>query len=129
MGVDSSLTGVPQFDKLEIIQSGSARLNKGASTLDATVVVTHNLGYVPIALVSYADVDIESLENFNMPYVFLWSSGANAGKVGAALYYAVSPTTISFSVRAPDYAGNDYYTLAIDFDFKYYLLRSTSKSS
>lgn len=52
MGVDSSLQGVPEFDKLQVVKTGSGSITNTVGSGGGTTVatITHNLGYVPIVM-------------------------------------------------------------------------------
>lgn len=56
MGVDSVLTGNPEFDKLEIVKEGfvteAAPTIVGSSQL---TIIDHNLGYIPVVIASDYD--------------------------------------------------------------------------
>lgn len=125
MGVDSNLTGVPTFDTLEIVKTGSLSVTHTAGTTGASTTIQHDLGYLPIALVAYdAGDDTITL----VPDLISILSGSDAGKVEYATRVAVDSTSLTVSIETPNLpAGSAFYNTDFTYPFKYYLLRQVSR--
>lgn len=54
MGVDTSLTGLPTFDHLEIIKTGTGIIPAVGAFDHSELHITHNLGFKPI-VIAYTD--------------------------------------------------------------------------
>lgn len=124
MGVDTILTGVPQFDTLEIVKTGTLTLAKGASVDSQDTTFNHNLGYVPIVIAMYDN----GTNTYTLPYLSIDLAGADGGQVSLMIGGAyATDTQIGFTVTTPDNSGS--YSQSLTFPVRYYLLRQTSKSS
>lgn len=126
------LTSVPTFNDLEIIKSGSTTVispeatqsGSGCVTEDATVIINHNLGYIPIIL-AYVDFlgTFISL-NYTLP-----TSSANS--ITHEFVYGYSDnTTISFvaGVTIMRIAAGTTSIGSTEYPIKYYLMRERARS-
>lgn len=123
MGVESKLTGIPQFEDFEIIKSGFITVSHPANTDQAVESISHNLGFVPAYLLF---VDVDSLF-YSAPLSSYFTDGANAGKLDT--FYDAYATNTDFTCRITTANTGGSYTIAFDITFKYFLLRNTAKSS
>lgn len=89
MGVDTALKGVPQFDQLQLVKTGTTTITMAAND-ETSLAVPHNLGYTPIATV-YASYNQVGSIVFMLP-----------------TYAVVAPTVEASSITFTDWA--DYYT-------------------
>lgn len=115
MGVDTNLTGVPQFDQLEIIKSGSYAADLTAIPINSsgTSTIAHNLGYVPHAIV-YLTIP-GSDGKIPMPYI------AFSDATGLMIWqfsYTLDKTNLYVTFE------NHNNGLGSGYVYNYYLLRS-----
>lgn len=132
MGVDQSLLGVPQFDQLEVVKVGTLSISKGVNLSGASTTITHGLGFVPIAQVYWTYLDSSNVSHYSqLPYTGVWSgTGVIAGKVAQFFQVEVTDQTLYVYYGSPQYDAanqNSFYTEAVDYEFKYFLFRSTAQ--
>lgn len=118
MGVDTSLTGVPDFDKIEVIKQGTATMPAiGAGTFNSSITIPHGLGYPPTALVYlYSETDQQHLM---LPWTSLGSTGQG---------WAFIPSTDSTNLYI-DYQAINQSAAFPEIKFKWFLIRFTSKTN
>jgi len=118
MGVEQSLTGVPQFDNIEVVSSGTASIDTTAGTDNAAATIPHGFtGFVPIPMVAIFQNGIYQ----PLPAVTAFNSGAN-NTVGMQTYFyaATDSTNLYINFLAGFSANWGVFT------FKWYLLRIRS---
>lgn len=77
MSTDSVLTGIPNFNRLEVVKTGTSSVTPtGASTEEVSTVVAHNLGFVPVVL---AFVELSLNESTLVPMPYLAFNGGGDG--------------------------------------------------
>lgn len=128
MGLESNTMGAPDFDKLEVIKTGSLDLAIAytGTTVSAgtqTKVLTHSLGYKPVVMAFASLPDGTSLEQnlIPIPYVTFFQSGGLSGEFMSSTYYDVGTETVTFKVT--HHTGTDYAPLVPTWTVQYYLLR------
>lgn len=116
MGIDTALTGIPDFDQFELVKEGIVSVSVGATAISITNVV-HNLGYQPLVL---AAVDYGNSRNI-LPSIL--SSSVGVGGVTIFQFMQIiGISNTAFSIQFLN-ANADPYTNEV----KYYLLRQRSK--
>lgn len=131
MGVDISLTGIPDFDKLEVVKSGVFTLTLPAGNYYAEGRVAHNLGYFPISMV-YAKIPYfssiltsDTVFSFTTPFSYLNSDGFAM----LNFYSTVTGTGIDFNIQVTNPAtGGSFYGIQFVVPFQYYLMRRVGNS-
>lgn len=114
---DVVLTGVPSFDKLEIVKTGQVVVIKPAGQFSGTTVVTHNLGYKPIVMAFSGDEGGTALPDFT-----IFTNGTDSGKIWRLIYYSqVTETSVTFGYDSPSIGFGSGPELTAD--VTYYLLR------
>ena len=132
MGLDASLTGIPEFDSIELIKTGI--INAAASTLTSggagvwsfdtqSVTVNHNLGYTPILLAYIGGF----INNGFVPIPFTVMTSSSSTAVAWIEYYPlVDSTSITIYTKSQ---GLAYTGTAASIPIKYYLLRQKSNTT
>jgi hypothetical protein len=115
MGIQDS--GQINVDRFEIVRTGIVQVVKGASTVGAQNSYTHNLGYVPAAIVF-----INNLSTWQPVPLSLENSN---GVVYQAYRWYATTTDIIVQVATPNVTPGNY-TGAITTSFKIYILRETA---
>lgn len=123
MGVDASIQGVPNFDKLQIVKVGYIDVIKAASTVQGEGIVNHNLGYKPVTFVylDYYDEAVGQTYLQSMPQV---SVNTADGTTNNYYDWWVTETQIAARITTPSSSSN--YTDEITERFKYYLCREAA---
>lgn len=122
MGVESVLTGIPEFDNIEVVKTGTTTLSRNAGTRTQTQTVAHNLGYRP-AVLAFLDID-----GVFYPIPFLDvnpNSGSEDGYVREKVELYVDSTNIVFTVEG---YRSFYADSSFSSTIRYYLLRIVAKS-
>jgi hypothetical protein len=127
MGVDTILTGVPEFDQLEIIKIITPSLVKAASTEVAFDYISHDLGYIPIIEAHIYNPVVNPLDDqsISMPlpqsFVEFGLAGAFQDGNGKVFFHAralAQLNNIYIEIRTPNLTtGNAYYTSALTYKF------------
>lgn len=117
MGVDSILTGAPEFDKLELVKKIKTSITKPAATTGASLAVPHGLGYVPIALVYFGE---DSSSIIQIPYT---NVDLTTGIINYYAYYNIDDADVNISLNAPNWVGNAFRAAALTELVSIYLLR------
>ena len=131
MGIDTSLSGVPDFDNLMVISTGIITVTHSANTEVATAFVTHGLGYAPIAIVyelSSLDLSLAAVSPIPSSSALV-NSGANTGRVYKFVDWSTGPNTLTIFIQTPNIGVSmpPYdYASAFTLYFKYYILRNTA---
>lgn len=135
MGVDQSLTGVPQFDNLEIIKVMKQALNKPANTEQVGVYVEHGLGYVPIIEGHLFNPTTDGT-SYSMPlpaifmqYGLAGAPGADNGKVELVARVTADINTIFFEIVTPNHSGSSQHYYATNLDYNFLVLLKRFKTS
>lgn len=125
MGVDTTLTGVPGFDKLELVKTGSYNMTRLASVDHTFTPIYHGLGFRPIAIVSFntpvAPFTDAATYSIPAPHSFFFLTGANSGKLRFSWYYTIDSQYLYLDIDVCDLSI--YYTQDFDTKWKYYLYR------
>lgn len=127
MGIDINLSGVPEFDTLEIVKTGklstsSFSFDTGAGNYaqgGTTASASHNLGYVP-AVIAYID---GGLVYYPVPHQTIWSI-SSTGYTLLWVTVSVDKTNITLYVNTIGY-NNNAGTIS-GYDIKYFLFRERS---
>ena len=122
MGQTINLTGVPDFDQLEVVKESTATVSSDGSPLNWAT-IPHNLGYRPIIITELNDVGITGIfTDADVPI----PSWTDVNIVGGNVTFQ------SFLSSAAD-ATNTYFILlnatglTRSYSVKYYLLRKRSR--
>jgi len=114
---DNQLVFNSQNNVFKIVLSGSAVIPTSA-TNTSNVIVNHNLGYVPAALVYFSG--LAGGQYTQMPYVQL-NIAANPLVILNAFLYTVTQNDVDFFVEAP--SGS---TIGQTYTVRYYLMQETA---
>lgn len=123
MSVATNSTGVPSFNRLEIVKTGVSvtptySLNTGGANYDqddmTSVVVPHNLGYRPL-LIAFLDINGFYLQ---LPWVI--TDTTSGGFITRQYFATVDETNIYIDGQAWGYNSN---SSGAAHNIRYYLLR------
>lgn len=115
MGVDSNLQGVPNFNALEIVKTGTITVNLTAPATQATNTVSHNLGFVPVYL-AYITTD-DQLYNA-VPWTLF---NTTAGLITYDAYVTATDLVARITKETNDSNDNSVTV-------KYYLFKETTRT-
>lgn len=132
MGVESKLVGIPNFDKLEIVKTGTFVLNDSSTgsspgagnfgtASEVLDTITHGLGYTPAC---FAFLEFESGSRTNLPFNTQGSS--NPAQMVWFTYRASASRTSFFISKAVIIYGD---TIAGSFSnarVRYYLMKESA---
>lgn len=122
MGVDFKLTGVLDFDKLEVVKNSLAEVEVPVGYIDGQIyatVVPHNLGYIP-GIICYVTPPLTFPSDPSETPLLVTYGVAPFTIIGIA-DTNVSEVNATFNV----YGDNDgFSSLAGTWRFNYFLLRS-----
>lgn len=124
MGVDIKLTGIPNFDKLEVVKSGITTIQSDGSPTNWST-TPHNLGYTPTVLAYLNDVSIagvSSTGNIPLPtYLGLTVDTVNDVVILRSWIHADVDDTNLYIILYNSQGG-----VISPYEIKYYLLRDRS---
>jgi hypothetical protein len=106
-------TGVPVFDKLEVVKTGTIAVSKGSGSTQDSTTINHNLGYTPVFMAFL----ISGGFYFNLPLI-LFGTVTHGRQVWDAY---VDDTTITARVTVENTGAT------LSSDIRYYLFRVTAK--
>lgn len=116
---DINLTGVPQFDKIEVIKTDKHTATFFADDSSFTT-IPHNLGFVPIALVYLTDEDETLFDPLPVALATNIDTTNNVVNSQVTLFYAVDSTNLYINC-------NNALPTTPEVFFRYYLLRIVAK--
>lgn len=119
MGVDIQLTGVPDFDKLEIVKTGKVTTTFGVSGVHQ-LIHPHNLGYRPLLLIYWVNEDDTFYTPLPIAPAQTVDTGANRVYFLQWAYAEVDDTNIYISLA-------NSLSVGPTMSFRYYLLRQSAK--
>lgn len=124
MGGIVNLTGVPDFDQLEVVKEGSTAISLSPSA-NSSVTISHNLGYVPIIFAFLDQVGISpyfTSGDIPLPtWISLDTSTPGNVKFGSWIMASTDST------NAYILGFNSAASSSGPFTIKYYLLRKRSR--
>jgi hydroxymethylglutaryl-CoA reductase len=124
MGIDVKLTGVSDFDQLEIVKTGVVHFVYDTSSY-FTQSVPHNLGYVPIPYCFLGNAQLNGSGEYNIPLpIFSAASvdtGAHVVTFNGWLFCSTDSTNLYIQLLNSLAAGGS-------FTVSYYLMRKRSST-
>ena len=123
---DDKLVMSSGFNSFKIVASGTVVLNKPANTETAQATIPHSLGYAPLAVVYFGEVG--DTENTQLNY-YSFAGAVDSYKVQRIMYFDSNATELTITWKNPSWAGNQFYTNALDYSFRYYLLVETASTT
>lgn len=124
MGGIVNIVGVPKFDNLELVKTGSTVISKPENDTGSSVIVAHNLGYKPVI---FAYLDFGEFERHPLPFLEISNTGSDSGKIQVLIDVTLSTENeMYFGLQAPNWAANGWYLGSFDVDITYYLCRIRS---
>lgn len=122
---DQALQGVPNFDKLEVIKTGTTTIVSSASAGTYTAGVTIPAGFTPIVIASVATSTFSTPIPYTQPCTI---SGAGDGKICQNFRWYIIGTTLTFvhEITAAGITDTGYSSGNIP--VTYYILRQKVKT-
>lgn len=121
MGIDSRLTGIPDFDKLEVVRSGITDVHTWPAGGGEGIQIEHGLNFAPTPLVFSIVTDGTNILNVTPLPTFgiAITDGGGGGVTFFSWFYAYTNTTI-LHISCLNGTGYD-----VTNQFAWYLLRNS----